>query len=112
MVARVVDVGVVALALEVVVEEEEPGVVVVEVGAPGLSEEVVVDVAVLPRPGKKIAHAATAAASAMMTMVKIKPRWRACFRRRRSLRELGVRYRPGSGGIVLLGRSRGISFKK
>jgi hypothetical protein len=99
----VVEVGGFAAAIEVVVDEERPAVAAVEVGAPDLTVEVVVDVADPLIPGKKIAHAATAAAITTMTTIKIKPRRRACFRRRRSLRELGVRYRPGSGVIILLG---------
>ena len=94
----------VAAALELVVEEEALSAAEVEVGETALTEEVVVDVTGVLAPGKMITQATTAAARIMTTMIAAQRRRRTCFRRRRSLWELGVRYRPGCGVMILLER--------
>jgi hypothetical protein len=93
-----------------VVEDELVGVDMVELGELGLTDVLVADAAGPLAPGRIIAHAATAAATIMTTTIKTKPHRRAFLRRRRSLRELGVRYRPGSGVMILLERSGRIRF--
>jgi hypothetical protein len=96
---------VVAAALELVVEEEGLGAAEVEVGEVALTEEVVVDGTGPLAPGKMNAQVATAAARRMTIMITAQRRRRARFRRRRSLWELGERYRPGSSVMILLERS-------
>jgi hypothetical protein len=96
---------VVAAALEFVVEEEGLIAAEVEVGEAALTEEVVVDVTGRLVPGKMIAQVTTPTARIMTIMIRVQLRRRARFRRRRSLWELGVRYRPGSRVMILLERS-------
>ena len=56
-----------------------------------------VELGVFLAPDKMIAQVNTAAATTTTAKTKAKRRRPTCFRRRRSLRELGVRYRCDSG---------------